>query len=299
MGGRMDANQYVLVHGMRRTRSILESWGDDPWPVLRTWLLGALLIAFALLGGVTITASLAKPDYGFHYRAHRSRGPGPARRPRGPGPELPGAGPPRVRLRRRLHRRRHAAADREHQDGYQAADPREGPSNRVRVGDRGDLLSLLTQTLGLGLVGATIAWDEHISAPLLVLTALPHALLELTAVFLPLAAWTIASRRGEWDQLLAATFVTVAMAIPMLIVAATWESLRGRRSSTPSHRADPSCADLRVELGRGLGVAEVPVEVHVEELVAERGRAQVAAARHRLLRVGGVDQTRRRERGIA
>ncbi|HEY1237722.1 MAG TPA: stage II sporulation protein M, partial [Solirubrobacterales bacterium] len=83
--------------------------------------------------------------------------------------------------------------------------------------------SLLTQTLGLGLVGATIAWDEHISAPLLVLTAFPHALLELTAVFLPLAAWTIASRKGDWDQLLAATFVTVAIAVPMLIVAATWE----------------------------------------------------------------------------
>ena len=59
--------------------------------------------------------------------------------------------------------------------------------------------------------------------PVLVLTALPHALLELTAVFLPLAAWTIASRRGEWDQLLAATFVTVTMAIPMLLVSATWE----------------------------------------------------------------------------
>ena len=55
------------------------------------------------------------------------------------------------------------------------------------------------------------------------LTALPHALLELTAVFLPLAAWTIASRKGEWDQLLAATVVTVAIAIPMLLVAATWE----------------------------------------------------------------------------
>jgi uncharacterized membrane protein SpoIIM required for sporulation len=56
-----------------------------------------------------------------------------------------------------------------------------------------------------------------------VLTALPHALLELTAVFLPLAAWTIASRRDEWDQLLAATMVTVAMAIPMLVLAAAWE----------------------------------------------------------------------------
>ena len=28
----MDANQYVVVHGMRQTRSILERWGDNPWP---------------------------------------------------------------------------------------------------------------------------------------------------------------------------------------------------------------------------------------------------------------------------
>ena len=74
--------------------------------------------------------------------------------------------------------------------------------------------SLITQTLALGLVGSTIAWQEVISVPILVLTALPHALLELTAVFLPLAAWTIASRKGEWDQLLAATMVTVLIAIP-------------------------------------------------------------------------------------
>ncbi len=58
---------------------------------------------------------------------------------------------------------------------------------------------------------------------MLVLTVLPHALLELTAVFLPLAAWTIASRRDEWDQLLAATVVTVTIAIPMLIASAAWE----------------------------------------------------------------------------
>ena len=57
--------------------------------------------------------------------------------------------------------------------------------------------SLFTQTIALGLVGSTISWDLGISVPLLVLTALPHALLELTAVFLPLAAWTIASRKGR------------------------------------------------------------------------------------------------------
>ena len=52
---------------------------------------------------------------------------------------------------------------------------------------------------------------------------LPHAVPELIALFLPLAAWIIASRRGEWEQLLAATVVTVAMAVPVLVVAALVE----------------------------------------------------------------------------
>jgi uncharacterized membrane protein SpoIIM required for sporulation len=46
---------------------------------------------------------------------------------------------------------------------------------------------------------------------------------ELTALFLPLAAWLIASRRGQWNQLLAATFITVGLAIPVLLVTATIE----------------------------------------------------------------------------
>jgi hypothetical protein len=43
------------------------------------------------------------------------------------------------------------------------------------------------------------------------------------ALFLPLAAWLIASRRNQWDQLLAATLVTVALAVPILLITATWE----------------------------------------------------------------------------
>ena len=58
---------------------------------------------------------------------------------------------------------------------------------------------------------------------------LPHAIPELTALFLPLAAWLIASRRGDWDQLLAATFVTVGVAVPTLLL-----SSRSRSSSSPS-----------------------------------------------------------------
>jgi hypothetical protein len=219
----MNANQYVLVHGMRRTRSILESWGERPWPVIRTWLLGAVLIALGLLAAVTIAASLLKPDYGFHY-----------------GPTLPGGPDPErvlgVMGRNSLVLALHAFAC---VAGFIAgatlplsAERHTGVARLIHEKARPiafawvigvTCFSLLTQTLALGLVGSTISWDLGISVPVLILTAFPHALLELSAVFLPLAAWTLASRRGEWDQLLAATVVTVAIAIPMLLVAATWE----------------------------------------------------------------------------
>jgi uncharacterized membrane protein SpoIIM required for sporulation len=85
------------------------------------------------------------------------------------------------------------------------------------------LFSLCTQALYLGFQGSTLSYQLHISRFELILSVLPHAIPELTALFLPLAAWLIASRRGEWNQLLAATMITVVLAIPTLIVAATIE----------------------------------------------------------------------------
>ncbi len=83
--------------------------------------------------------------------------------------------------------------------------------------------SLSTQAYVLGHTLAGVSGFLHVSPGLLLLGVLPHAIPELIALFLPLAAWIIASRRGEWDQLLAATLVTVAIAVPMLVVAALIE----------------------------------------------------------------------------
>ena len=85
------------------------------------------------------------------------------------------------------------------------------------------LFSLSTQALYLGFQASTISAQFEISRATLILTVLPHAIPELTALFLPLAAWLIASRRGEWNQLLAATLVTVLLAVPVLVLAATVE----------------------------------------------------------------------------
>jgi len=76
------------------------------------------------------------------------------------------------------------------------------------------------------LIGHSLAGVSHflgVAPGVLLLGVLPHAIPELMALFLPLAAWILASRKGEWEQLLAATFVTVAIALPVLFAAATIE----------------------------------------------------------------------------
>jgi uncharacterized membrane protein SpoIIM required for sporulation len=83
--------------------------------------------------------------------------------------------------------------------------------------------SLSAQAYLLGHRLAGFAHFVKVSPALLLLGVAPHAIPELIALFLPLAAWIIASRRGEWDQLLAATLVTVAVAVPVLVAAALIE----------------------------------------------------------------------------
>ena len=83
--------------------------------------------------------------------------------------------------------------------------------------------SLSAQAYVLGISVANVALALHTSPGLLLVALLPHALPELTALFLPLAAWIIASRKGDWDKLLAATLVTVALAVPVLVMTALWE----------------------------------------------------------------------------
>ena len=91
----------------------------------------------------------------------------------------------------------------------------------VRIERRGTKAGHRYDLLGHSLAG--VAHFLHVSPGLLLLSVLPHAIPELVALFLPLAAWIIASRKGEWEQLLAATFVTVALAVPVLVVAAIVE----------------------------------------------------------------------------
>src|SRR3954451_12734380 len=217
------ANQNVFSHGMRDTRETLDAWSQRPWQVLRTWIALSLAIALALLGAVWVVAGMLTPDLTpIHLPGLTS--------PSEPADLLP------ILWRNSLVLALHATAC---IAGFIAgasmpiaAAQRSGLSRwvHVKAGELAilfvcavTLFSLSTQALYLGFQGSTLAYQLHISRLELILSVLPHAIPELTALFLPLAAWLIASRRGEWNQLLAATLITVLLAVPTLIIAATIE----------------------------------------------------------------------------
>lgn len=83
--------------------------------------------------------------------------------------------------------------------------------------------SLSTQAYALGASTADVSYHLALPSWELLLALTPHAIPELVALFLPLAAWLIASRRDNWHHLMAATFVTVAIAVPMLLAACAIE----------------------------------------------------------------------------
>jgi hypothetical protein len=217
------ANQHVFSHGMRDTRATLEMWSERPWRVLGAWTALSLAIALALLAATWVVAGLLTPDLtpvhiaGLTYSSS-------------PDDLLPILW--RNSLVLALHGTACVAGFIAGASMPIAAAERTGLSRwiHVKAGEFAilfvcavTLFSLCTQALYLGFQGSTIAYQLQITRFELILSVLPHALPELTALFLPLAAWLIASRRGEWNQLLAATLITVALAIPVLLVAAAIE----------------------------------------------------------------------------
>jgi uncharacterized membrane protein SpoIIM required for sporulation len=217
------ANQHVFSHGMRDTRATLALWSERPWGVLRGWIALSVAVALTLLAAVWVLSGLFTPDITPIHLAGLTY-------PSEPDDLLPILW--RNSLVLALHGTACVAGFIAGASMPIAAAQRTGFSRWVHV-KAGEfailfvaavtLFSLSTQALYLGLQGSTLSYQLQISRFELILSVLPHALPELTALFLPLAAWLIASRRGEWNQLLAATFITVLLAIPILLATATIE----------------------------------------------------------------------------
>lgn len=218
-----SANQHVFSHGMQDTRETLDAWVERPWAVLRGWLALSVAIALSLLAATWVVAGMLTPDLTPIHLAGFTH-------PSEPDDLLPILW--RNSLVLALHGTACVAGFIAGASMPIAAAQRSGFNRwiHVKAGEFAilfvaavTLFSLGTQALYLGFQGSTIAYQLQITRLELILSVLPHALPELAALFLPLAAWLIASRKGEWSQLLAATLVTVLLAIPVLLLAATIE----------------------------------------------------------------------------
>ena len=219
----MSTEQLAVVRGWADTRAALRDWRARPAATLAPWLAGSLAVAALLLVATWVVAVLSMPDETPW--------------------ELVGIGRVGhwddyffILYRNSLVLALHAMAC---VAGFMAGSSlplaAEGYSGWWRrVHDRAGrlaiafvacatLFSLSTQAYALGANASTLAAERGISPALLLVGLLPHALPELCALFLPLAAWMLASRRGAWHELLAATFVTSAIAVPVLLASAAVE----------------------------------------------------------------------------
>ena len=219
------AEDYVLVQGIKDTRATLEEWADGNWVVLRRWFLGAVAITALLLTAVWVVAKLSTPDISAislagvtHDADWQDAG---ALLYRNSlvlalhamacvagfiaGSSLPQVAESKTGLWRKIH-------------------DTAGPAAIIFVG-AATTFSLSTQAYALGSITSDVSYHLGMPPHQLLFLLLPHALPELIGLFLPLAAWLIASRADDWHHLMAATFVTVAIAVPMILAACAIELL--------------------------------------------------------------------------
>ena len=219
----MKTEQLAVVQGWADTRRSLRRWNASPAAVLRPWTIASVAVGVLLLAATWAVATVTTPDAS--------------------GAEFPGVTYHatvedygfvlfRNGLVLALHSLTCVAGFMAGSSLPQVAEGYNGIWRRVHelagplaiafVG-AATLFSLFTQAYSLGSHASTLAADLGISPLILVVGILPHALPELFALFLPLAAWTLASRARRWEELLAATFVTTAIAIPILLLAGAVE----------------------------------------------------------------------------
>jgi hypothetical protein len=219
----MEASSYALVQGVRSTRATLERWNSRSWRVVGTWVTGSLCASLILLAAVWVISSQASPAGSAQLGL-------PPMRVGDLGDVW------RIFFHNSLVLALHAMAcvagfiagsslplQAEEHHGFLKLIHERGGRLAILFVCAATAFSLCAQAYVLGVSVTRVSFVLHTSPGILLLGLLPHALVELTALFLPLAAWILASRRGAWDELLAATLVTVTISVPVLVLTALWE----------------------------------------------------------------------------
>lgn len=219
----MTGRELAVARGWADTRTTLASWQRAPLAILRTWVPLSVAIALGLLIGCWAVARLSTPD-GWTLIL-----PG-VQRPATPVDAL------EILARNLLVLALHALAclagfiaksslpleAQDHTGFRRWLHDRAGSAAMVFVAGA-TLFSLGTQAYVLGGVLSTLSAQFGVSPAAVLLTFAPHAIPELAALFLPLAAWLLAARAGAYEQLMAATFATTAVALPVLAFTAVVE----------------------------------------------------------------------------
>ncbi len=220
---RPDSNHAVTV-GLESTRDALTTWAQTPLRVVARWFAGSALAAALLLVGTLVVAELSSGSRAIDTSV-------PPVAAGGTSYMLTILGHNFLVLA--LHSMACVAgfiagssvpAQVESLTGWRRAVHEYGAKLAIAFVFAATTFSLCNQVWDLGTAASGVAHELHSSPALLLVALLPHAAPELLALFLPLSAWVIASRRGAWDELLAAALVTTAIAIPILVVAASWET---------------------------------------------------------------------------
>ena len=219
----MNGHDLAVVQGWADTRATLRAWNAAPFRVLGRWVLLSLAVSIALLGAVLVVAWVSTPDATPLL--------------------LPGVNGPAgwhdvgvVLFRNSLVLALHSLAclagfiaksslpieAASYRGKWRALHDFAGPAAIAFV-TAATLFSLGTQALVLGGSLSTLSAQLGMTPAHLLAALWIHALPELCALFLPLAAWLLAARAGAWEQLMAATIVTTAIAAPVLVVAAMVE----------------------------------------------------------------------------
>jgi hypothetical protein len=216
----VDASAYAFAHGVRHTRSTLKAWRRSPGKILSGWVAGSAVAAAGLLAGVLLVADI----FGGYVQIVSLTPPFAIGDSHDVGNVLG-----HNMLVLALHAMACVAGFIAGSSLPLQAASRSGASRWVHEHGGRIAIAFVACATAFSLsaqayvIGRTLAGVSHflgVSPALLLVGVLPHAVPELVALFLPLAAWIIASRKGQWEQLLAATFVTVAIAVPVLVASA-------------------------------------------------------------------------------
>jgi hypothetical protein len=215
---RGGAERLAVLAGWDDTRAAFQRWNRQPWHVVRDWAGTSLLIGMALLLATWLVATYVA---------------GPTRTSF---PSFSGARTASLAAgifgRNLLVLIMHAlicvAGYMATQSVQIAAEEYRGLTRAAHRAARpitmGFIVVVTVASFGmqawrLGHVAPQVALGYHLPLHTLLLALTPHALPELTAMFLPLGAWIVIARRRAWNELFAASILATAIALPLLLCA--------------------------------------------------------------------------------